>query len=132
MNPIQNPIAEQLDALTRPLTEIIDQVANFATVEQMIEFGGLRGFVAADDGDGWRRATNVECTVLECDWLLKRGQFDVREPLPQQFVDWLRTNAWLMLRAAGAIETVTDDRDLTLIRDIVDGNPTLHPELEAA
>ena len=137
MDPLQNPIAEQLDALTRPLAERIDAVADLVTLRPMLEHEGFRSFVLADDGeecdaDGWRMATNLEAATFVYDWIPTKGEFDMREPLPHQLADWLRTNAGLMLRAACAIEALTDDRDLMLIRDIVDGGPVLHPELEDA
>lgn len=136
MKPPQNPLAYRLDKLSRPTINLIDQAADSATTVVLLECGGFTAFLLADEGedcdeDGWRAATDEEAATLTYQWYPTMGEFDLRKPLPSQVAEWLRVQADLMSRAAEAIATVTDDRDLNLIISMVN-TPTPATEESAA
>ncbi|WP_010581923.1 hypothetical protein [Schlesneria paludicola] len=119
-----NPVAKQMDELSRPILERSCIAIDEKTDGIVFEHGGFNGLRRAEKGEpsnehGYREATNIECAELMINWCPPNAVVDLRKPLPQQIVVWLREIAAVSQECADAVEAIEDTRDLRAIRRIV-------------
>jgi len=123
---ISNPISETLEELSRPTFVLIEEAVDAVTVVVHLDRDWPHGYVHAEPGEdacdlGFRRATNLECSMIDVDWIQAGATLDLRKNLPKQVAKWLRSMAAKIIASADAVDSVTDDRNLKEIKAIVSG-----------